>query len=62
MPETGKIVTIQEGGFVELSQDDLTRLGAKIGDYLNVEEVGYRCIRLYKTELLEEDENIASPS
>ena len=57
-----KTVTIQEGGFIELTQNYLARLGAQIGDYLEIEEVGHRCVRLYKAKPPDEDHNNTSRS
>jgi hypothetical protein len=50
MKNGAKRVTVGKGGFVPLSQEELTRLNVRIGDYLNVEEVGDRCIRLTKAK------------
>jgi hypothetical protein len=61
MPKTVKLVTVEKGGLVRLSQDELTRLNVNVGDYLNVEEVGDRCLHFYKAEPPEQDLVISVP-
>ncbi len=49
-----KIVKIEEDGLVRLSNQDLVRLNFAIGDQFNVEDAGYRSIRLVKAEPTEQ--------
>lgn len=50
MERTPELVTIEEGGFIRLPQDIMTRLKVNVGDYLNVDDAGYRCLRFTKAE------------
>jgi antitoxin component of MazEF toxin-antitoxin module len=55
MKRTAEPITIEKGGFIRLPQELLTRLKVDVGDYLNVEDAGDRCLRVTKSESPEPD-------